>query len=219
MQRLSIALLVVIMVLAGFAARMAFDRPVASGPMGVPADVETAHAFYRALNEALASSNTNEMSALLAGYFVEHEVGFGEMQSADAFLARLQTIARSSPGVRLEVDSIDVMGTSLIVAVHQTRASSIEVAGLAIEEPVDERSYDVLRIERGKVADRWTSGIDCLDATTFAVANIALRTSGMMGIDPVLHRIFLPAGTQLSWESSVQALLFVESGSVRMSAT
>jgi mannose-6-phosphate isomerase-like protein (cupin superfamily) len=217
MQRVSVALLLVIALLAGFAARMAFDRPIASGPKpGPPADIETAHAFYRALDAVLTGSDTDELSAMLAGYFVEHEVGTGETRSAEAFLTRVQTIAQSAPGLRLEIDSVERLGSSLIVAVHQTQTSASQVAGLTIEEPVNVGTYEVLRIENGKVADRWTSGIDWLHATTFAEDTVALHTSGLVGITPVLKRIVIPAGAQLSWKSGAEAMLFVEAGSARM---
>ncbi len=215
MQRTSVVLLLMIMLLAGFAARMAFDRPaVSNSTAGRPADIETARAFYRALNEALAGSDTAGLSALLGGSFMEHEVGPGETQSAEALLARLGMIARSSPGIRLEVDSIETLGSSLIVAVHQTGASPTLVAGLAIEAPTDGGSYDVLRIAHGQVVDRWTAGFDWLDLTTFDDA--AIHTSGSIGMTPALKRIVIPAGAELSWKSGAQAMLFVEAGSARM---
>ena len=145
---------------------------------------------------------------------MEHEVGSGETQSAEAFLERLGMIARSSPGVRLEVDSIETLGTNLIVAVHQTQATPAHVAGLAIEPPTDGGSYDVLRTVNGNVVDRWTSGFDRLDVTTFDAA--AIHTSGSIGMTPVLKRIVIPAGAQLSWKSGAQAMVFVEAGSARM---
>src|SRR6476646_6567794 len=118
MHRSSVGLLLVIVLLAGFTAGIAFGRPIASNSTaGQPADIETARAFDRALNEALSGSDTDGLSALLASSFMEHEVGSGETQSAEAFLERLGMIARSSPGVRLEADSIETLGTNLIVAV------------------------------------------------------------------------------------------------------
>lgn len=215
MQRLSFALLFAIVLLAGFTVRLVFDRPVASGPVaGHPADIETAHAFYRALNEVLSGGDTDALSALLAGSFMEHEVGSGAMQPAEAFLSDVQTIARLAPGMRLEVDSIEPLGSSLIVQVHQSRAAPAQVAGLAIEPSMDGGSFDVLRIERGKVVDRWTAGFDGLEVATFEDA--ALFTSGSIGVTPVLKRLVVPAGAQLSWKSGAQAMLFVEAGSARL---
>ena len=215
MQRLSFALLLVIMLLAGFTARFALDRPAASSSkVGEPADIEIAHAFYRALDGVLAGGDTDALSALLAGPFIEHEVGTGETEPAEAFLARLRTIAHASPGIRLEVDSVETLGSNLIVAMHQTGAAPAHVAGLTIDPPTDSGSYDVLRIEKGKVIDRWTSGFDSLDATTFEDAT--LFTSGSIGITPVLKRIVIPDGAQLSWKSGAQALLFMEAGSARL---
>jgi mannose-6-phosphate isomerase-like protein (cupin superfamily) len=106
------------------------------------------------------------------------------------------------------------LGANLIVGVHQTQAAPAHVAGLAIEPFTDGGSYDVLRVERGKVVDRWTSGFDWLDATPFEEA--ALFTSGSIGMTPVLKRIVIPDGAQLSWKSGAQAMLFVETGTARM---
>ncbi len=218
MQRLSIVLLLMIVLLAGFTAGIACNRPIASAPvLERPADVETARAFYRALNDALSGAGTEPLSALLANYYVQHEVGTEETQSAEAFLERLGTIARSSPGIRLDIESIESLGSSLVVTVRRTPAAAIRVAGLAVEQPVEEHGYDVLRIVQGKVIERWTSGIGRLEATTFD--DLTLHTYGLVGVTPAMERIVMPVGTQLSWTSGAQAMLFVESGSARITAS
>lgn len=215
MQRLGFAFLLLTVLLAGFTVRIVLDRPTASGlNVGEPANIERAHAFYRAMDEVLSGGDTDALSATLAGSFMEHDVGLGETESADAFLTRLQTIARSTPGIRLEVDSIEILGSSLIVAVHQTQESPVRIAGLAIKESVYERRYEVLRIGNGDVVDHWTAGFHRLDVTTFEDAT--LFTSGSIGITPVLKRFVIPDGAQLSWRSGARAVLFVEAGSARL---
>lgn len=218
MQRLSISLLLLITLLAGFTAGVVHKRPIASTPVVErPADVETARAFFRALNDALSGASTDPLSALLADYYVQHELGSEETQSAEGLLERLESIARSSPSIRLEVESIEFLGSSLIVTVRRTPPPAIRVAGMHVEQPAEERGYDILRIVQGQVIERWTSGIRWLEAVTFD--DLALHTYGLVGTAPVMKRIVMPPGSQLSWKSGAQAMLYVESGSARLTTS
>lgn len=218
MQRLSFALLLAIALVAGMTAETIVNRPGAPATYsGLAASSETARAFYDALNEALAGGSTEALAALLAPGFVDHDASIGEAQSAEAFLERIGVLGQM-PGVApLSVESIETSGSSLIVQVSQTDPGPRSIAGVSVEQVGNQGVLEVLRAERGRVGDRWTPGIQWLQATEVEAA--ALHSSGQSGLATSLMRIAIPVGEDNWWYTIGPGFFLIESGSARIHTT
>ncbi len=90
-------------------------------------------------------------------------------------------------------------------------------AGISIEQAGEQPAFEVLRVARGRIIDRWTPGIRWFQATEFA--DIALRASGLTDIATTLVRVAIPAGVEHRWHAVGPGFLSIESGSAMVHVT
>jgi len=139
MHRLSVALLLVIALVAGVASGTMYGRtefPAVSS--GLAGDSATAHAFYDAFDRALAGESADSLAALLAPGFLDHDASLGEEQNADEFLARIRALNESGGSDRLTVDSVHTSGNNLIAQVRYASTGPRTFAGVSIEQQASE---------------------------------------------------------------------------------
>lgn len=217
MQRLSYALLLVIALVAGLTVGTMADRPATpstySGFAGSP---ETGHAFYDALNLALAGGSADALAALLSPSFVDHDVGSGVSQSAAEFLDRVSLLGQTSNVAPMVVDEIEVSGSNLIVQLGRTTTVPRLVAGISIEQAWEQPTFEVLRVAQGRVIDRWSPGINRLEATE--LEDMVFNAPALVNAGTSLMRVDIPAGVIHRWHAAGAGFLLIESGSARMRA-
>lgn len=212
MQRLHASLLLAISLLAGIVIGMAFGRPAGQAtPVSAAGESDTAIAFYEALNRALSGGATGDLSALLAPSFQDHDAATGTTRSAEAFIETVRSLGRAPGAVQIEVNGIQASGSSLIVSVHPASPEQQFVAGVAVERTALSPGYDVLRIVRGKVVDRWSAGAWWIDVR--ADAALEFQVPGAFNLITSLVRMEIPSETVREWTASLPGFVLIETGS------
>lgn len=215
MKRASVALLLVMALLTGFALRpTVFQSRTAVDSASAVANSETAQGFYDALNHALGGADTAPLAARMSPVFASHTSDTGTTQSADEFLGEVRAIAASPQRPRLEVISSEASGTNVVVGVRPVWNGMIEVAGVKVEQSLPGPHYEVIRVERGKIVDRWAPAFPWLNATESIEEPLSL--SSFSGIDTTLVRVELVDSHEYSWRATGLGMMIVESGSVRV---
>ena len=198
MQRSSLAFLLVIAVLSGLVVRSTIFRSLPSVESSDDlAGSATAQAFYDALNGALAGASIDPLAALLSPIFVDHVSDTGAIHSAVAFLDEVRAIGASAQQLRLEVISVEASGTNIVVGVRPERDGAIQVAGVSVKHALPAPYYEVLRIERGQIVDRWAPGLPWLDASESSDAPLSISSSS--GIVTTLMRVELAGSSEHAW--------------------
>jgi hypothetical protein len=210
MKRLSLALLLAIALVTGVAAGTTFNGPeISSTYPGLSGSSETARAFYDGMNQALAGGGTDVLAALLGPGFLDHDKSIGEAQTAEAFLERIRMLGQERGVELLSVESVEVSGSSLIVHVAQGEPSPRALAGISIEQRASQPIFEVLRIVRGRIIDRWTPGIWWLHLTEFD--DVVVQSSRAAGI-ATLVRTTIVGEAAHGWISPGPGFLLIESG-------
>ncbi|MCC6945084.1 MAG: ester cyclase, partial [Thermomicrobiales bacterium] len=174
----------IVMLLTG----LAIGQLYALGPVkmqtGTASDArsgDAAAAYYEAVNELLATGDASALQAVLHPDFINHSLDADREGPADELIDVLLTLAGAFPGLQMEA-SIAVIQES-IVAVSLTATGAAWMGEGGIERCCASRAtgYEVLRIERGKIAERWAHAalpgpaiIESLGATDVAPA-LAVR--------------------------------------------
>ena len=212
MQRSSLALLLVIALLTGFAVRSILFRstPTVESTSDAAAK-ETAQAFYDDLNNALGGAPIDPLAAQLSPIFVDHISDTGATRPADGFLNEVGAMSASSPRLRLKVRSIESAGGNVVAAIHFVQDGGIEVAGMSVEQLTAGPHYEVIRVERGKIVDRWAPEFRWLDASESEDAPLSI--SSFSGIVTSLMRVELTDSIEHEWRTVGIGTVMVESGS------
>jgi hypothetical protein len=132
------------------------------------------------------------------------------------FLDRIRVLGRSPNLAGVTVEAIEESGNNLIVHLDWTETGPRKFAGVAIEQAEEQPAFEVLRVSRDRIIDRWTAGINWFQASEFA--DIELRASGQSGIATTLVRIVIPAGVGYRWQPAGPGFLSIESGSALLQA-
>lgn len=218
MKRLSLSVLLTIAVLAGVVAGMTFRHPSTSvTPVNASGGSETVTAFYAALNKALSGGATGDLAALLAPSFQDHDAASGVTLSAEEFVQTVRGLGQAPGAIQLDVTAVEASGNSLIVSVQPTNPRLLSIAGVSIEQTAASPGYDVLRIMRGKVVDRWAAGGLWLNVSWFEA--LQFQVPGVSNLTTSLLRIQIPSGTVREWMASLPGFLLIETGSAMVSST
>lgn len=216
MQRSGIAVLLALVVVTGLLGRAVVVRH--QMPAGSSSDIvshQTVDSFYAAMNTALSGGSTASLEALLSPIFVDHDAATAEELSAEAFLAGVRSAGASLQRMRFEVVSVDPDGENLEVAVRLVHGDAVEVAGMTIEQSLPEPHTELLRIERGKIVDRWAPDYPWLGV--FAPAGPMPNISSTIGFTTLLTRVDLVGAEERTWKSSGIGIVMVSAGSVSLS--
>ena len=215
MQRSIIALLLVIALVTGFVVRATVFGSSASVDSASAAGAsETAKTFYDALNDALGGAPVDPLAGLLSSIFVDHVSDARTTRSAEDFLDEVRAIAVSPQQPRLEVISSEMSGNTVVVGVRPVWDGTIVVAGVKVEKSLPGTYYEVLRVERGKIVDRWAPNFRWLDASESIEAPLSI--SSFSGIVTSLVRVELVDSHEHSWRAVGLGMVIVESGSAML---
>jgi hypothetical protein len=217
-QRWSAVVLLVIAVFTVFSVRaVGFPSAEPADRTVEVAQRETAEAFYDALNVALRGGSDEALGAMLSPIFVDHASDTGEARETGAFLAQVRAAGSSGQDARIEVLAIEPAGNSLVVNVRPVRDVSVSVAGMTVEQEPPGPHLEVLRIDRGKVVDRWAPEFSWIDVS--ALAEQPFTISSSVGIANILVRNELDGSKEQSWKATGIGLMLIESGETLLQTT
>lgn len=125
----------------------------------------------------------------------------------------LASVRSLLPQLRFEIVGLQAWGS--LVAVHLEVGPGSAVASLAVPlvAPADISVDEFLRIERGKVVERWGSD-DRLPALAWTLSTDFDRTGPRLS-GPVIQRFSVPAGQEIALTGKDSAVLRVVSGELQ----
>ncbi len=94
---------------------------------------------------------------------------------------------------------------------------SITIAGMSIEQAPPGPQIDVLRVDRGKIVDRWAPAFSWIDVST--LDDKPPEISSTAGIATIMVRVALDGSGEQSWKALGIGLVLVEQGSVFLQTT
>lgn len=120
-------------------------------------DNEAAERFYRAINTYLDEGEDEALRRQLHPEFATHQTG-SDWSGTDAdLLDRLASIRSFFPGIQLEPEFVVLTNGSVSVALKANVRNPSEFAGFAVQPSDLFGRLDLVRIERGLVAEHWSS--------------------------------------------------------------
>jgi hypothetical protein len=179
-------------------------------------DVEPgiAYAFYAGLDRILAGGGSAELEEVVTEDFVDRSEGASTGRSTDELIEQLAAFAASFPQARIEVASVRKAGSTLVVEIVPVLTAPGRVAGVTVTPAPLGRATEILRIERGKVRERWANGLPALSAVTFDEAAGSSNLGASMWAR--IFRISLSGMSSLAWRAEEVAVVMVEAGSVEL---
>jgi hypothetical protein len=170
-------------------------------------------AFYDGINGWLAEKDRALVSVLTSD-FADHAHSGEPDRDATGLLADLSAIRATSPELRFEVRSFDISGSIVSVDLLTLTGPAPVLEGWTIELPPPLAVREILRIERGKVAERWAVG----DRWPSNLQKVAFDAS--LGVEfarqPAIQRFTLePQGTA-DLAASGMVMMWLQSGELRV---
>jgi predicted ester cyclase len=215
MSRTATAIAIMLMLLTGVVLGQAYSlgstRPLAV-PASQPDPRETAQRFYDAINAGLNSGETTTLQSVLHADFVGHSPFDAEPRTAQDLEATIQTLGQAYPGLRFEVSGMIAHGpvaASQLTRVGETRGA---IGGIPVELATSPDVYDLLRIEDGRVIERWASLAFPQPPRVETVATLDPLAPTISPRTPKLERLTLQQFAEYEVESHGGVIILVESG-------
>lgn len=213
MRRASLAILLLIALVAGFTVRtVVLDASRAEVAPEDAAGIETARDFYAEVNAVLGGGSTESLSALLSPIFADHDSESEATLTREELLDAFVAAGAARQQARLDVVSIEPAGANLIVNVQPVAGETIEVAGLTMRPRLPGAHFEVLRVHKGQIVDRWAPRDLWFEVRDFEGDPPAISSS--IGVTTTLLRVGLAGSDEQTWRMEGFGIAFVESGSV-----
>ena len=179
---------------------------------------ETALDFYQAVNAYLDGGDDASLRQILHPGFATHQSGSSWAGTAEELLHHLDSVRLLYPGIQLEPDAISLGNNTASVTLSVSSQQRLEFAGIGID-PVDVVGrLDFLRIERGLIAELWSSAPLAGQLESFPALSVDLPAS----IDTMVARVQqvpLESASEPAINHVRHLLLIVESGEALLDVT
>ncbi len=176
-------------------------------------DLATARAFYDEMNRFLATGERG-VESILALDFIDYTGSRPSGRNAEQFMTGWSAIDSLLPQLQFEVIGLQASGALIAVRldVHSGIASGIP--GVPLTVPAASSVVEFLRIQNGRVAERWSSD-DRLPGMAMTL-HADFDPTGRSLSEPVIQRLSLPAGQEVALSGDDAAVLRVISGELRL---
>jgi hypothetical protein len=190
---------------------VSFDQHM---PVLEAVDPAIGHAFYDGINQVLAGTSTDALEAVVSPGFVDHGGDRHGDRSATKLVEELSAFRQSFPNTRVVVNGIESATGTLVASIAPVEPSGALVAGLPLTMKPLAGGYEVLRVQNGRVTERWSAGLPDIELWTIEEAGfrIGATSNGSTRLD----RIELVAASSVKLTVQGQSVVMVESGSVRV---
>jgi hypothetical protein len=177
-----------------------------------PRAAQIAGTFYQGMNQLLEDGDPALLQTTLHPAYTDHALPSSPAATADDLETWLADLARSSPGIQIRATSTTIRNG--FVASTLVLESRLPDSGSRLTLLFDASStmHDLLRIENGRVVERWSAPpADRLGWMT--PVGQADFVSTLDGREIALERIALPHHARLEVQNLYGAILLSESGS------
>lgn len=174
-----------------------------------------AESFYDAVNQFFATGDSSGLSSVLASEYRGHVDYQSESETAQEFIHHLGTLRQTFPLLQMHI--VELLEQTDTVAVELTLTGAKGSFGdISLEAGREGVSYEFLRVEGGKVAERWSNSL-LLPVIQF-VANACLPIGALEGSEVWFERWTFAGGGGSTFEEELPYLLVGESGAVVIQA-
>ncbi len=176
-------------------------------------ELAAARAFYDEMNRFLATGNS-EVESMLALDFVDYTGSRPSGQNAEQLMAGWSAIGVFLPHIQLEVVDLQAWGTQIAVRLEIRPGPASVISGIPVAAPAASSAVEFLRIQNGKIAERWSND-DRLPGMAMTLHADFDRTGSALS-GPVIQRLSLPAGQEAALTGDDTVVLRVISGELQL---
>ncbi len=166
--------------------------------------------FYGEVNRFLADGDASVLAPYLHPEFADHASYVDSSGTMDDYLDYLRSIRQVVPGLRMESLVISALGDLVVVDVRTAENHKGEFTGFEFELEQGDSGYEILRLERGVIAERW--GSRTLPPRFVPALQMSLPVSADSFRELRVDRLELASEAQLTLEQRDPSVLIVESG-------
>jgi len=177
--------------------------------------VATANEYFDALNRLFTNGDSSAIRAILHPQFTDHSSHDGIVRSSQEFETLLTEIARTSPGLHLQASMNIAQGNVVGAEVTYGGPAEITTGAIALQFDTRVTKFEVLKIEGGKVIERWSESAILPPGHIEVPASLRLQMPDR-SLDTALHRMTLGPSTRLHFPNETGAIVMVESGSLEL---
>lgn len=151
----------------------------AESPATIPATEDSALEqevlrFYDGVNKYLETGDEASVRSLLQVDYVGRRPGTTWASTADDLLVTLATVREHFPRLRLRPVIQATMGDWVTVSLGRSGADSFTVAGIRIEDSSFLGQVELVRVSRGKIAERWEWSVFAGEFSTYPTRTLEL---------------------------------------------
>ncbi len=179
-------------------------------------ELATARSFYDEMNRFLATGDRG-VESMLAVDFVDRTSSLPSGRNAEQLTATWSALGAFLPQIQLEVVDLQAWGTLIAARLEIRPGPASVISGFPVTAPLASSVVEFLRIQNGKVAERWSSD-DRLPGMSMTLHADFDRTgpSGPSLSGPVIQRLSLPAGQEVALSGDDTVVLRVVSGELQL---
>jgi hypothetical protein len=165
--------------------------------------------FYHGINDWIATGDPS-LERLLAPGFVDHTSSSAPDRNAAELFAHLSAVRTAVPSLRFEILAIEANGATVSVDLMWSPGTLPALDGWTIALPVQKSFREILRIEEGQIAERWSP--DDLWPSGSVSVEREVRIGFETNRQPSIQRFTLDAKGAFDLIATGTVMLWVESG-------
>jgi predicted ester cyclase len=166
-------------------------------------------AFYAGVNAWIADGDPSLESVLAPG-FVDHTSSSAPDRNAAELLDYLSAVRTAVPSLRFDILAIEASGATVSVDLMWSPGTPSAVEGWTIALSVKQSFREILRIEKGRIAERWSSD------DLWPSGSVLVEQTRPVGFEayqqPSIQRFVLDAKGAFDLIATGTVMLWVESG-------
>jgi len=170
-------------------------------------------AFYNGINAWIADEDPG-LEQVLAPGFVDHTASNSPDRNAEEFFGYLSDVRIVAPGSRLEILAIEGSGAVVSVDLERAGMQIPSIDGWEIDLPAQQLFREILRIEHGLVAERWS--LDDVWPSGLASAQRTISIGYDEYEQPAIQRFELDPEGAFRLVARGTVMLWVESGELEI---
>lgn len=178
------------------------------------ADPAIGYAFYDAIGQVLAGGDASALQQVLAAGFLDHGGDGTGDRSAIELIDALTALSQTFPGASMTVHTIEAASGTLVASVDPLQLDGATVAGVPFSVPSHEPHYELLKVQGGKVLERWSEDAPAIELQTFPDA--APTMGGTFASSMRLDRIELQKHASVEFYATGAVVLLGEAGVTRV---
>lgn len=177
--------------------------------------IRVARLYYDAVNSLLDTGSPEELDAHIGSEFASYARAGGGQATGAELVEQLQEIRSTHPRLRVTVEQLSTSADLVFASIRLVDASGGQFVGFTVDSPEAGSFEEVLRIQQGRIVERW--GADWFPMRMLDVLRQTIQLPDEATVTPELRRWrFGPNGFGDSSGASWRFVL-VESGPIAWS--